>query len=144
MFLEFFFIFFLEFLNFFFFNFCWIFKVFGFLFGFLEIFWIIFEITIRSILKVTKVTAEHQKWSKINTNSVKSSCFARRAKKALDKGQSPPHNLKVSPRSGLYLLAFGVFSSLKIFFYLHGGKCFEHTWKKFRQNISSLFLTFLK
>ena len=37
-------------------------------------------------------------------NSIKSSFFARRAKKASDKGQSPPQELEVGPRSGPYLL----------------------------------------
>ena len=36
--------------------------------------------------------------------SIKSPFFARRAKKALDEGQSPPQELEESPRSGLYLL----------------------------------------
>ena len=47
---------------------------------------------LRLLLNVTEVTTEHQKWPKISTKSMKSSFFARMAKK------------KVSPRSGLYLL----------------------------------------
>ena len=35
---------------------------------------------------------------------MKNSFFAGRAKKASAKGRSPPHELEVSPRSGLYLL----------------------------------------
>ena len=56
-----------------------------------EIIWIIF--------KVTKVTTKNY-----GVKSVKSLFFARRAKKALVKGQSPPQELEVSQRSGLYLL----------------------------------------
>ena len=37
-------------------------------------------------------------------NSIISNFFARRAKKASAEGQSPPQELEVSPRSGLYLL----------------------------------------
>ena len=37
-------------------------------------------------------------------NSIKSPFFARRAKKALAKGRSPPQELEVGPRSELYLL----------------------------------------
>ena len=37
-------------------------------------------------------------------NSMISSFFERRAKKSSVEGQSPPQELEVSPRSGLYLL----------------------------------------
>ena len=41
---------------------------------------------------------------KIGQNSIKSSFFARRAKKASAEGRSPPQELEVGPRSGPYLL----------------------------------------
>ena len=41
---------------------------------------------------------------KMGQNSIKSSFFARRAKKASAEGQSPPQELEVGPRSGSYLL----------------------------------------
>ena len=50
------------------------------------------------------VTTGHQKLPKMGQNSIKSSFFARRAKKASAKGRSPPQELKVGPRSGPYLL----------------------------------------
>ena len=56
------------------------------------------------LLKVTKVTTGHQKLPKMGQNSIIISFFARRAKKASAEGQSPPQELEVSPRSGLYLL----------------------------------------
>ena len=57
---------------------------------------------LRLLLKVTKVTTGHQKLPKMGQNSIKSSFFARRAKKSL--GRSPPQELEVGPRSGPYLL----------------------------------------
>ena len=55
---------------------------------------------------VTKVTTGHQKWPKMGQNSIIRSFFARRAKKASAEGRSPPQELEVSPRSGLYLLVY--------------------------------------
>ena len=55
---------------------------------------------LRLLINVTEVTTEHQKWLKISTNSVKSP----KGKKSLGLGRSPPQELEVSPRSGLYLL----------------------------------------
>ena len=56
------------------------------------------------LLNVTMVTTGHQKLPKMGQNSIKSSFFARRAKKASAKGRSPPQKLEVGPRSGPYLL----------------------------------------
>ena len=56
------------------------------------------------LLKVTKVTTGHQKLPKVVQNSIISSFFARRAKKASAEGRSPPQELEVGPRSGPYLL----------------------------------------
>ena len=41
---------------------------------------------------------------KMGQNSIISSFFAQRAKKAWAKGRSPPQELEVGPRSGPYLL----------------------------------------
>ena len=76
--------------------FCWIFI--GFL-GFLSKF-------LRLLLKVTKVTTGHQKLPKMGRNSIISSFFAQRAKRASAEGWSPPQELEVGPRSGPYLLVF--------------------------------------
>ena len=59
---------------------------------------------LRLLLKVNKVTTGNQKWPKMGQNSIIRSFFAQRAKKALAKGQSPPQELEVGPRSGSYLL----------------------------------------
>ena len=67
-------------------------------------FFCFFSKLLRLLLKVTEVTTEHQKWPKISENSIKSPTFAQRAKKAPALGRSPPQELEVSPRSGLYLL----------------------------------------
>ena len=56
------------------------------------------------LLKVPKVTTGHQKLPNMGQNSIISPFFAGRAKKALAKGQSPPQELEVGPRSGPYLL----------------------------------------
>ena len=53
---------------------------------------------------VTKVTTGHQTWPKMSQNSKISSFFARREKKTLSEGQSPPQELEVGPHSGPYLL----------------------------------------
>ena len=88
-------------------GFCWIFLNFFFLI-FCIFFWIFgfFSKLLRLLLNVMEVSTEHQKWLKISTNSVKSSYFARSAKKPQPKGQSPPQELEVSPRSGLYHLVY--------------------------------------
>ena len=39
-------------------------------------------------LLITEVSTEHQKWPKISTNSIRSSFFARRAKKPRPKGEA--------------------------------------------------------
>ena len=76
----------------------------------LEIFWIFWiqkkinSKLLRVLLKVTGVSTEHRKWPKISKNSIKSPLFARRAKKASAGGRSPPQELEVNLRSGLYLL----------------------------------------
>ena len=54
------------------------------------------------LLKATKVTTGHQNLPKMGQNSIISSFFARRVKKAL--GQSPQQELEVGPRSGPYLV----------------------------------------
>ena len=68
-------------------------------------FWFLSKL-LRLLLNVTKVTTEHQKLPKLGQNSMKSSFFARRAKKASAEGPSPPQELEVGPRSGPYLLVF--------------------------------------
>ena len=62
------------------------------------IFWIIFKVTIRLLLKVPEFTTEHQKWPKLSKNSMKHPFFARGAKK------SPLPEIEISPCSGIYLL----------------------------------------
>ena len=54
--------------------------------------------SLRLLLKVTEVTTEHQKQHK------KLVFFYQWAKKASADCRSPPQELEVSPRSGLYLL----------------------------------------
>ena len=56
------------------------------------------------LLKVTKVTTGHKKLAKMGQNSIKSSFFAQRAKKASAECRSPSQELEVGPRSGPYLL----------------------------------------
>ena len=99
----------------FFFGFFWFFGRFldfgilGFFFEFFEIFWIFFVcllLLLMLLLKVTKVITGDRKMPKMGQNSIISSFFARRAKKASAEGQSPPQELEVSPRSGLYLLVY--------------------------------------
>ena len=55
-------------------------------------------------MDIREVATAHQKYHKISINSVKKVFFAQRAKQTLVKGQIPPQELEVSPRSGLYLL----------------------------------------
>ena len=57
------------------------------------------------LLKVTKVITGDQKVPKIGQSSI-------RAKKALAEGRSPPQELEVSPRSGLYLLVILYYNNL--------------------------------
>ena len=64
---------------------------------------------IRLLLNVTMVTTGHQKLPKMGQKSIKSSFFARRGKKALAEGRSPPQELEVGPRSGPYLLVLYIF-----------------------------------
>ena len=88
---------FLDFLDFFdFFDFL---KFFGFFYFFLDFFGFL-----GFFFKVTNVTTGHQKLPKMGQNSIISFFFARRAKKTSAEGRSPPQELEVSPRSGLYLL----------------------------------------
>ena len=49
------------------------------------------------LLKVTEVTNENQKWPKVSQNSITIFFFARRAKKSLAEGRSPPQELEVKP-----------------------------------------------
>ena len=64
-----------------------------------------FSKLLRLLLKVTKVTIGHQTWPKMDQSSITSYFIAQRAnKKASAKGWSPPQELKVSPRSRMYLL----------------------------------------
>ena len=60
-------------------------------------------------------------------NSIISSFFARRAKKASAEGRSPPQELEKSPHSGLYLLVVYEMAKLR-------SKCFLHWKKKVGQN----------
>ena len=53
---------------------------------------------LRLLLKVTKITTGHQKFTKIGQNSIISFYFP--------KGRSPPQELEVGPRRGPYLLVF--------------------------------------
>ena len=71
-----------------------------FFFDFLDFFWDFLDFLkklLRLLLKVTEVTTEHQKWLKVSQYSIKSSFFARRTKKALAGGRSPPQELEVKP-----------------------------------------------
>ena len=77
--------FFLDFLEFF--GLFWIFGFFEFfLIFFIFIFFWFLSKLIRLLLNVTMVTTGHQKLPKMGQNSIKTSFFARRAKKALAKG----------------------------------------------------------
>ena len=71
---------------------CWIF------FGFILFFWFLSKL-LRLLLNVTTVTTGHQKSPKMGQNSIKSSFFARKAKRASAEGRSPPQQLEVGPRS---------------------------------------------
>ena len=80
-----------------------LFEIFCFFLDFL-VFLVFLSKLLMLLLKVPKVTTGHQKLPKVVQNSIISSFFARRAKKASAEGRSPPQELEVSPRSGLYLL----------------------------------------
>ena len=101
-------IFLIFFLDFFwiFLNFWIILDFFIFLFfsSFFSLFFLFLSKLIRLLLNVIMVTTGHQKLLKIGQNSIKSSFFARRAKKASAEGRSPPQELEVGLRSGPYLL----------------------------------------
>ena len=58
------------------------------------------------LLNVSTDTTGRQKSPKMGQNSISSSFFAQRAKKALAEGRSPPQELEVGPRSGPYLLVY--------------------------------------
>ena len=104
----------MDFLGFF-----WIFWIFFGFFGFFGrfldfgIFWNFLKFFGFFFVIVTNVTTKCYHgyyWTpKMGQNSIKSSFFARRAKKASAEGRSPPQELEVGPRSGPYLLV-----SLKI------------------------------
>ena len=108
----------------FFFKFFRIFWIFGFLdfqfFGFFfeffldffSFFWFLSKV-IWLLLNVTMVTTGHQKSPKMGQNSLRSSFFARRAKKASAEGQSPPQELEVGPRSGPYVLVYCKYTKKK-------------------------------
>ena len=105
-----------------FFGFFWIFGLFkkkkDFL-GFFLFFWFLSKLQ-RLLVNVTRVTTRHQKSPKMGKNSIKRSFFARRAKKVLAEGRSPPQDLEVGPRSRPYLLVLvtqrtGAFSFLLSF-----------------------------
>ena len=57
-------------------------------------------------LLITKVTTGHKQLPKMGQNSIRSSFFARRAKKASAGGRSPPQELEVGPLSGPYILVY--------------------------------------
>ena len=112
------------FLKFFFFLFSFYFLFFiiwhffdflDFCFGFLKIFWNIFNL-LRLLLNVTEVTTGHQKWPKMDQKSKISSFFAQRAKQASTEGQSLPQELEVGPRSGPYLLVYLILRTGKALF----------------------------
>ena len=70
-----------------------IFEIFGFFMDFFGL----------GLLKVTKVTNGHQKMPKMGQNSIITSFFAQRSKKASAEGLIPLQELEVGPRSGPYL-----------------------------------------
>jgi len=74
------------------------------------IFWIFLKFFGFFFFIVTNVTTKCYHgyyWTpKMGQNSIKSSFFARRAKKASAEGRSPPQELEVGPLSGPYLLVF--------------------------------------
>ena len=59
------------------------------------------------LIKVTKVTTEHQKWPKLNQNSIFSTFFCLKGKQS--ESQSFPQELGVALRSGPYLLVILTF-----------------------------------
>ena len=105
--MDFFWIFFGFFVTFWIFWDFWIFWIFGFIFlFFLDFFLLLLLKLLMLLLNVT--TGKCYYWTpqstKMGQNSIKSNFFAQRAKKASAKGQSPPQELEVGPRSGPYLL----------------------------------------
>ena len=85
------------------------FGFFDFFFNVLDFLWIFCFLGFLSkllmlLLKVTKVTTGHQKLLKMGQNTIITSFFARRAKKASAEGRSPPQEPEVGRRSGPYLL----------------------------------------
>ena len=89
-------------------------RLFGFFLFFFVIFWIFLDfLNFLDSFKVNKVTTKcyhgyywTPKIAKMGRNSIKSTFFARRAKKASAEGRSPPQELEVGPRSRPYLLVF--------------------------------------
>ena len=79
------------------------FDIFGFFFEFVGFLGFLSKF-LRLLLKATKVTTGRQKLQKLGQNSIISSFFAQRAKKALAKDRRPPQELELCPRSGPYLL----------------------------------------
>ena len=102
---------FLEFLLIFFYCFFFLFKTFGVVLIFFIFFYrfIIFFKLLRLLLNNMEVTTEHQKWHRISRNSVKGYFFARRAKKALAEGRSPPQEPDVCPCCSIYLLVIIIY-----------------------------------
>ena len=93
-------------------DFFWIFRAFWIL-GFFEIFMKFFGFLVflrflskllRLLLKVTKVTTGHKKLPKMGHKSIVSPFLPKGQKKPSAKGQSPPQELEIGPRSGPYLL----------------------------------------
>ena len=56
------------------------------------------------LLKITKVTTGHQNWPKMGQNCI----ITPKVKKASAERRSPPQELEVGPRSGLYLLELDI------------------------------------
>ena len=123
--------FFLCFLGFFlvfffiFFYFLWFFLFFYFIFFsdflmFFFLFILLLSKLLRLLLNASKVTTGHQKLPKIGQNSIISSLFARRAKKASAEGWCPPQELDVVFSSCPYipfpLGLFEIFQLLRVFF----------------------------
>ena len=90
--------------------------------GFFKVFWNFSDffllLLLMLLLKVTKVITGDQKMPRMGQNSIISSFFAPRAKKASAEGRSPPQELEVSPHSGLYLLVYLVFLFFLVLWFL--------------------------
>ena len=75
--------------------------------GFFENFRIFLDFFFVIVTNVTTKCYHGYYWTpKMGQNSIKSSFFARRAKKASAEGRSPPQELEVGPRSRPYLLVY--------------------------------------